>query len=309
MIEEQESITAKLCSFARAWHSKNAQDHVFDDYRAYDMMGKKEYDSICQMLKSGCPAFCHCRSHRDVPDFVCRYFAPIVLPREAFAQERFRGFHERHPDAQYVICGAGMDTFSFRNGNAGIDIFEIDHPDTQRYKKNRIKELGWEIRDNLHFVPVDFSKDNMTQKMIESGFDPERPAFFVILGVSYYLKYAHLDALIYHIRNVSRNAAGIVMDFPDRMTFSCHCPKRVRQLTAMTEKLGEKMTHGFAVEEIRRIMLSHDFSDLSHLPPRSIDERYIRGRGNLSAFETVHFMYAEKNSVDGEESASISYNI
>ena len=54
-----------------------------------------------------------------------------------------------------------MDTFSFRNTNPNIKVFELDHPNTQKYKKDKIKELEWIIPDNVRFVPVDFAKDSM----------------------------------------------------------------------------------------------------------------------------------------------------
>ena len=69
----------------------------------------------------------------------------------------------KHDKCQYVICGAGMDTFAFRNDDPKIKIYELDHPDTGRYKRERIRELEWNIPKNLVFVPIDFSKEDMTE--------------------------------------------------------------------------------------------------------------------------------------------------
>ena len=81
-----------------------------------------------------------------------------------------------------------MDTFAFRNSNKNIRIFELDHPDTGRYKRERINSLEWNTRD-LPIVPMDFSRDDMEEETERSRLDPIA-AFFAILGVTYYLTIA-----------------------------------------------------------------------------------------------------------------------
>ena len=191
MIETQESITAKLCSFARAYHSNVGRKKIFDDYLAYDLMGKQEFEKIGHLIQNDFDL----RNTDENEDFeterifseLNRYIAPIPLSRIAFAEQKLLEFAEKYKKCQYVICGAGMDTFAFRNDNANIKIFELDHPDTGRYKRERISELEWNIPKNLIFVPIDFSKDDMNEELLKAGFNPDIPSFFAILGVSYYL--------------------------------------------------------------------------------------------------------------------------
>lgn len=91
---------------------------------------------------------------------------------------------------QYVILGAGFDTFAFRKSKElnKIKVFEVDHPATQELKLKRIKELGWEIDENIKYVPVDFSKDNLKKSLLDSGYNPNELSFFSWLGVTYYLR-------------------------------------------------------------------------------------------------------------------------
>ena len=143
MIDDMESVTAKLCSFARAYHSNHEKNKIFDDYLAYDLMGKEEYDEIGQLIEHEYDKslfdLAYTFSGKRIRDKLNRYISPIPLSRAAFAERELTRFTWQRGECQYVICGAGMDTFAFRNDNPNIRIFEIDHPDTQRYKLEKIR--------------------------------------------------------------------------------------------------------------------------------------------------------------------------
>ncbi len=145
MIESHESTTAKLCSFARAYHSTYARKKIFDDSLAFDFMGLEQYEETGQLIGHNYqenlidPNLSFHSS--EIVDKLNHYLMPIPISRIAFAEQELTSFAGRFPRCQYVICGAGMDTFLFRNGNDNIHVFEIDHPDTQRFKKARIRQL------------------------------------------------------------------------------------------------------------------------------------------------------------------------
>jgi methyltransferase (TIGR00027 family) len=100
---------------------------------------------------------------------------------------------------QYVILGAGLDTFGQRRSDLGahLNVFEIDQPETQKWKKNRLSELGFKIPEWLKFVPVDFEAgESWIEQVEKAGFDKNKPAFVVSTGVSMYLtKEANLATL------------------------------------------------------------------------------------------------------------------
>ena len=178
MVEKQESITAKLCSFARAFHSNFGEKKIFDDYLAFDLMGKNQYEEMGQLIENGFDGskysqkkwFCH----ENIMDALYNYILPIPLSRISFAEKELADFASKYSGSgkkiQYVICGAGMDSFAFRNTNENIHVFEIDHPDTQKYKKERINELEWMLPKNLTFVPVDFTKDSLREKLLAAKY-------------------------------------------------------------------------------------------------------------------------------------------
>ena len=299
MIAAQESITAKLCSFARAYHSNTGRKKIFDDYLAYDLMGKEEFEEIAQLIQNdfepvGASANEGFEAERIFPK-LNRYIAPIPLSRIAFAEQKLIEFAGRYDKSQYVICGAGMDTFAFRNDDPKIKIFELDHPDTGRYKRERIRELEWNIPKNLTFVTIDFSKDDMTQVLLDAGYDPDVPTFFAILGVSYYLTLPVFEQTIRKISQLCRADTKVVFDYPDETTLKADNTERVHTLAEITERLGEKMLHGYSFSEINTVLDRYGFEIEDHETPQMIQQHYFADRDDgIKAFENIHFMLAYK---------------
>lgn len=303
MIDMRESITAKLCSFARAYHSNFGKNKIFDDYLAYDLMGKEEYDEIGQLIenKFDTSAFDDKTSFDGmrVYPFVNRYITPIPISRIAFAEKELLRFVKEKGKCQYVICGAGMDTFAFRNENSDIHIFELDHPDTQRFKLERIKQLEWNIPKNVKYVSVDFSKNDMNEALRNAGFKQDMPTFFSILGVTYYLTLPVFEETLEKINRISAVGSRLVFDFPDETTFENRKNKRAYELAQITDRLGEPMQHGFTIEEIRRAVSENDFSVIRHETPQIIQKTYFENRADgQSAFENIHFILAQKKETE-----------
>ena len=293
MVSERESITAKICAFVRAWHSNRSRQKIYDDYLAYDFMGKEEYETIYTMINSGLDGS-QSLSREDTEQIINEYFAPIPLSRIHFNEVRLEDFAKENGKIQYVICGAGSDTFSFRNENDNIEIFEIDHPDTQRYKLEKIRELKWNLRQNVHYVPVDFEKEQMCEKLIEAGFDPNIKTFFSILGVSYYLTLDVFTDTLRQMSELSALGSEVVFDYPMKTgTF----PRRVSQLEEITASLGEVMRGGFDYNEVSRALYSLGFQIDTYMTPEKIQREYFEGRSDdLRAFENVSLISATYTS-------------
>jgi len=299
MIDDMESVTAKLCSFARAYHSNHERNKIFDDYLAYDLMGKEEYEEIGQLIEHDYNKAlfdqAYSFSGMRILNKLNRYISPIPLSRAAFAERELVRFSRERGDCQYVICGAGMDTFAFRNDNPKIKTFEIDHPDTQRYKLEKIKKLEWNIPANVRFVAVDFSKDDMAMELKKAGYDPNAPSFFAILGVTYYLTLPVFEETLERIGAISAVGSKLVFDFPDETTLRDDTSERVSTLSGITESLGETMLHGYSVPEVDEALTRHGFIIDEHATPKKIQERFFENRDDgQSAFENIHFILAKR---------------
>lgn len=305
MVDLQESTTAKLCSFARAFHSNFGEDKIFDDYLAYDMMEKELYEEIGQLIENQYQLglFDPARgfvSGQILPDAV-NYFAPIPLSRIAFAEQELQFFSLQHGRCQYVICGAGMDTFAFRNKNPNILVFELDHPDTQRYKLQRIGNLEWSIPENVHFTAVDFLSDDIVNALECNGFDPELPTFCAILGVTYYLSLPVFEQTIRQIAALSKTGGKIMFDYPDETTFQKNSVPRIKYLSMITKKLGEPMVQGFSFQNMKDALEQNGFSIENHMTPEKIQREYFANRTDQQrAFENIHFILAKKGNAHHE---------
>ena len=290
MVEKRESVTAKLCAFARAWHALHNREKIFDDDLAFDIMGRDEYDEMYELVRRGLTGLAKPYSREDTEQIIREYLAPIPLARIHFAERRLHDFAAKHGRIQYVICGAGSDTFLFRNDNPDIEIYEIDHPDTQRYKLERIAKLEWNIRKNVHFVPVDFERQHMTDELLKAGFDSQKKTFFSILGVTYYLTLDVFSETLAQIADLSVPDSVLVFDYPMKTgTF----PARVHRLEQITASLGEHMRGGYDYAEVSRALYALGFQIDTYLPPEKVQAEYFDGRNDrMKAFENVSLISA-----------------
>ena len=97
---------------------------------------------------------------------------------------------------QYVILGAGLDTFAYRTPTGGPRVFEVDHPGTQAVKRELLAAAGIPIPSSVAFVPVDFESASLRERLVQSGLDPSRPVFVSWLGVTMYLTRAAIRATL-----------------------------------------------------------------------------------------------------------------
>ncbi|MCL2081769.1 MAG: class I SAM-dependent methyltransferase [Oscillospiraceae bacterium] len=279
--------TAAICAFSRAYHSNVSKDRVFDDYLAYDLMGKEEYDELYSSIATDEPS--------TSAEFINNFITPITLGRIRFAESKLKAFAAEHGSCQYVICGAGYDTLSFRNTNPEIGIFEVDHPDMQTFKKKRIADLQWNVPRNVHFVAVDFEKDDFISTLLGSGFDPNKKTFFSILGVAYYLTLPVFAKTVSYISQVASPGSMLVFDYPDETLHHESSVSGIRKLAMMTEKLGEIMRGGYYVDDLCEALRSESFKLESHLAPSDIGECFFAGRQDgLKAMSHIYLVSAVK---------------
>lgn len=290
MIEDRESLTAKLCAFARAWHAIRAREKVFDDDLAFDIMGREEFDAVYETVARGFGTAEKPYPEADTEQIIHEYIAPIPLARIHFCEQRLAQFAAAHGSIQYVICGAGSDTFAFRNENPAITVFETDHPDTQRSKLERIRQLEWIIPQNVHFVPVDFERQRLGEQLMQAGFDPQKPTFFSILGVTYYLTLDVFSQTLAEIAAISAAESAVVFDYPIR---TGEFPARVHRLEQITASLGEQMCGGYDYSEVSRALYALGFQIDTYLPPEKVQQAYFENRADgMRAFENVSLISA-----------------
>ena len=126
---------------------------------------------------------------------VARDFRAFMAVRSRYAEDRLATAVALGV-AQYVILGAGLDTFAYRNPFAKLRVFEVDFPATQEWKREMLAEAQIDLPENLSFVPLDFEHKTLAAGLNDAGFNSAAPAFFSWLGVVPYLTLAAFRATL-----------------------------------------------------------------------------------------------------------------
>lgn len=291
------SITALMSSFGRAFHAENEEHPVFVDNLAKNLMTKEEYTAVQNYILGGAKFFEPDMDFSKVePKEVVRrivnvHIAPSPLCRQAYTEQALK-IALLTGTKQYVILGAGMDTFAFRNDK--FKVFEMDHPLTQKDKIERIKRAGWIVPDYLSFVSVDFTNDDLTERLITSGFDPSVKSFLSWLGVTYYLSKEAIDNMLCALSKICAEGTTLVFDYPDEHFFDAP-EKRVQNTIMMAKAGGEPMQSSFSYRELEKMLEKHGFLIYELLSPEDIQRNIIDKAGaDMKAFEHVNYCLAVK---------------
>ena len=180
MHEANPSRTALRVALRRAAHQlHDAKPLVFDDPLAVPILGKEFYEEV-----------------KRTPDGKKRPFSAalraFMVVRARLAEDTLAAGVRELGVRQYLVLGAGLDTFACRNVDAGLRVFEVDHPATQAWKMRMLKAAGIVPPESAQFVAVDFEKDSLRARLKAAGFDESLPTVTAWLGVVPYLTYRGL---------------------------------------------------------------------------------------------------------------------
>ena len=298
-MDNRASMTALMSSFGRAFHAENEEHPVFADHLAKELMTADEYVAVQGYLLGGAQFFepeidpAALQPKELLRRLVNVHIAPSPLCRAAYTEKALKAA-VLTGTKQYVILGAGLDTFAFRETEflSKYRVFEVDHPLTQADKLERITRAGWTVPDDLAFVPVDFTKDDVAERLIAAGFDSSVKSFFSWLGVTYYLSKEAIDAMLSSLSELCADGSSLVFDYPDEDFFNA--PEKRVQNTIMMAKAGdEPMKTAFSYSELETLLEKHGFLIYELLTPDDIQRDIIDKAGaDMKAFEHVNYCLA-----------------
>lgn len=215
-------------------------------------------------------------------DVLARESTPIApFMRAAFAvRSRYTEDELREAVArgvrQYVLLGAGFDTFAYRNPFPELRVFEVDHPATQELKRRRLAGAGIQPSGPVEYVPVDFSRQTLASALSHlSG-----PAFFSWLGVVPYLERPSIEETLRFVASLPAGTT-IVFDYgtpPHRLS---PIGRRVFEaLSARVAAAGEPWKTFFDSSELDGLLHAAGFSRVDQLGPAEINARYFGNRAD-----------------------------
>jgi methyltransferase (TIGR00027 family) len=183
---------------------------------------------------------------------------------------------------QYVVLGAGLDTFAYRTPElAGrLTVFEVDQPATQRWKRERLREAGLAPPADLRFVAVDFNEGTLGRALAEAGFARAAPAFFAWLGVSYYLPRQSIVETLRFIAGQTA-ASAVVFDFAlEESAVPADFLHLYRQLRGQMQHSPEPWQTWLTPGELLDTLRALGFTAVELLDAGALRERFLAGRGD-----------------------------
>jgi methyltransferase (TIGR00027 family) len=260
------SRSALRVATLRAAHQLLEEPVVFDDPVALPILGRKTEAEV-----------------REDPfqynDPLSRGLRAALVARSCLAEEGLaRSVAEGV--TQYVVLGAGLDTFAYRNVHEGqgLQVFEVDHPSTQAWKKRALHDAGIKVPDSMRFAAVDFEHDTLADGLRAAGFRMDKPAYFSWLGVTVYL---NRDAVIETLKCVAGLPRGSEIVFDYRVPASLLNPIELviaEYLRGLITMEGEPWVSSFEPAAFQHELRALGFSTVDDCGPAELNARYFAKR-------------------------------
>jgi methyltransferase (TIGR00027 family) len=263
MQDAQPSRTAQRVAMRRAAHQ------LLDDPKVF-------HDPLAVAITDGAS-----ERPSDAQRPFARALRAFIAVRSRYAEDQLARAVERGV-RQYVVLGAGLDTFAYRNPfrSAGVRVFEVDHPATQEWKRQQLRQSRIAIPEEMTFAAVDFEKQSLKDGLIEAGFHKQQPAFFSWLGVTPYLSRPAFDATVQFVADMP-SGSGVAFDFAvERSLLSPIQQLALDALAARVARAGEPFQLFFDPAALVRDLASLGFGHIEDLAGEEINARYFAGRSD-----------------------------
>lgn len=294
MEDGRRSLTAIFSATMRAAHLVlDDAPTIFRDELALRLAGFETEEALRMALET----LRHEMADRvgvDAVELVLKRVRANQTIRHRFTEEALDKAVE-HGVRQYVILGAGLDSFAYRRGDltGTLRVFEIDHPSNQDWKRLRLCALQVDLPSNLHFVPVDFEGQTLSNALSGSAYRFAEPVFFSWLGVTPYLT---RDATFATLQQIASLASGteIVFEFnvPD-VQLEGEERRYFEACEAIVAARGEPWLSSFEPDDLLALLQEIGFGQCTHVSPDELNARYCSGRlDGLRTPQVHHLMKA-----------------
>ena len=263
MEEARPSKTALRVALRRAAHQLyDAKPLVLDDPIAVAILG----DTYTEELR-------RTPTRPDRPFSVS--LRAFLVARSRYAEDTLARAVS-HGVTQYVLLGAGLDTFAHRNPHPHLHVFEVDHPATQEWKRELLMAGALPAPANLTYTPVDFERQSLREQLHAAGFDPAVPTYFAWLGVVPYLTLEAFRSTIAFIESQPAGS-GVVLDYGQPRSALPFLEKLAHDSLAARVKLaGEPFQLFFTPREIAAELTA--FRSLEDIGSAEVNARYFANR-------------------------------
>jgi methyltransferase (TIGR00027 family) len=257
------SKTAYGVAVIRAAHQLLDQPKVLDDPIALSVLGPQADGEV--------------RSRRQRGS-LSRHLRAFVVARSRFVEDELAQAVKRGV-RQYVVLGAGLDTFAYRNPHPLLRVFEVDHPNTQAWKRAQLAANGIAIPATTMLVPVDFEQQTAGEELVRAGWNPEEPSFFSCLGVTMYLE---PESVMATLKQLAAAPAGsqFVFDYVPASSGSLRLRIMRFVLSLIAAAYGEPWKTDFDPAFLTGKLREFGFAQTQDMGPAEINALYFAGRAD-----------------------------
>ncbi len=210
---------------------------------------------------------------------VGRDFRGFMAARSRYAEDHLAAAVAKGM-TQYVVLGAGLDTFAYRNPFPALRVFEVDFPATQAWKRSMLDAAGISLPEGLTFVPLDFEHHTLAEGLGEAGFDAGSAAFFGWLGVVPYLTLAAFRSTLETIARLPPGT-GVSFDYAvDRETLSTLGRKAFDALAGRVAAAGEPFRLFFTPETLESELRRAGFQRIEQVDSGKLNDLYFANRAD-----------------------------
>jgi methyltransferase (TIGR00027 family) len=257
--------SAYMVALQRAAHQLLETPLILEDPVALKILGAAGEAAIRQNLQ-------------HYSDVMAKGMRTSVVVRSRLAEDQWRAAWQKGA-RQYVILGAGLDTYAYRPGDrSDMRIFEVDLPSTQKWKRDLLLQAGISAPPFLTYAPVDFQHGTLAEGLSQAGFRQDRPAFFAWLGVTLYLD---VQDVIETLRYIASCPAGSSVVFDYSVSPALLSPLDrigLEIISKQTAERGEPWKSHFDPDALADILRRLGFGQVEHFDAGRLTDLYLRDR-------------------------------
>ena len=258
-----------MAAAGRALHLRRAKSPLFEDPYALAMCGKfwgkvVSNDWLADLMMGTLLA-------------TTSGIMPVVYTRARFGEDILEASVKEGLD-QYVIVGAGYDTFSVRRPDLmeKLTLYEVDQAATQQSKRERLKAAGLTEPENVCYVAADLNREQLHEALERVNFDKTRPALFSWFGVTYYLEMASIKETLISISSHMAPGSAVMFDYLADQKLTPYGFIRMQEDCAnFVARFGEPWLSSFSPDELPTFLDEQGYATANHLKPQEVGPRYF----------------------------------
>jgi len=269
------SFTAMWCAWARNNHATVHPSPIFSDTRSVQLVPEQALERVVSAMGG---------FSQEATDALIL----LTVVRQRVLADQLSSAHQRGV-RQLVILGAGLDVTGFGLPDWGDQwrVFEVDHPATQKWKRKRITDVGWEVPPNLVFASCDFEQEDSVSALAAAGFERRLPALVSLFGVIIYLT---ADATKAMLTGLATLASG------SEVTLTYESPpdgadpvvqETYDKVSPVIDATAESFVGYYQESEMEALVRAAGFRNAIHHTIDELNARYLAGRSDRLRLRTI----------------------